>query len=137
MNIKIHSKNFDITPAIKDYINKKISSLEKFLEIKEGAICEVEIGRTTQHHKSGDIFRAEVNMLEIGNKQVYAVAEEVDLYTAIDIVRDEAERTIVSRKSKRFTMIRRGGAVIKNILKSINMENIRGLKSFRGFRRRK
>jgi|SRR3989344_349063 len=137
MNIKLHSKNFDITPSISDYITKKISSLEKFLRVKDGALCEVEIGRTTQHHKSGDIFRAEVNIIEVGSKQVYAVAEEADLYTAIDVVRDEAERVIVSKKNKRFTMIRRGGAVIKNILKSINVENIKSLKNFRGFKRKK
>ena len=99
MNIKIRSKDFDLTPAIEDYVNKKISSLEKFLEKKdEEVICEVEIGRTTMHHKSGDIFKAEVNIVQPGNKQIFAVAEEPDLYTAIDIVRDEAERELVSSK---------------------------------------
>ena len=96
MNIKIRSKNFDITPAINDYVSRKISSLEKFLGTKGNILCEVEIGRTTLHHKSGDIFRAEINIIEPGNKQIFAVAEEADLYSAIDVVRDEAEREIVS-----------------------------------------
>ena len=117
MNIKIRSKNFDITPAIDDYIHKKISSLEKFLTVKEGTLCEVEIGKTTMHHKSGDIFRAEVNIIEPGKTQVFAVAEEADLYAAIDVVRDEAEREIVSRKNKRTTLLRRGGAAVKGIIK--------------------
>ena len=122
MNIKIHCANFDLTPAINDYLLKKVSSLEKFLERKDGeVICEVEIGRTTRHHKSGDIFRAEVNITQPGNKQIYAVAEEADIYSAIDIVRDEAEREIVSQKSKQDTMIRRGGAKIKELLKMIDI----------------
>ena len=100
MNIKIRSKNFDITPAIDDYVNKKILTLEKFIDVKEGVLSEIEIGRTTTHHKSGDIFRTEVNITVPGSKQIYVVAEEADLYTAIDIVRDEAEREIVSVKNK-------------------------------------
>lgn len=124
MNIKIRSKNFDITPAIDDYVTKKISTLEKFLGVKDNILCEVEIGRTTTHHKSGDIFRAEVNIVEPGNKQIFAVAEEVDLYTAIDIVRDETEREIVSRKDKRNTLFRRGASQIKNLLKRINIRKV-------------
>lgn len=123
MNIKIRAKNFDITPAIDDYVSKKISSLEKFLEARDATICEVEIGRTTSHHKSGDIFRAEVNIMEPGKKQVFVVAEEADLYTAIDIVRDEAERAIVSQKNKHNTLLRRGSAKIKNLLKRINFRS--------------
>lgn len=120
MNIKIRSINFDITPAIDEYISKKVSSLEKFLEVSEGAICEVEIGRTTKHHNSGDIFKAEINLTQPGTKQVYAVAEEADLYTAIDVVRDEAERSIVSRKSKNITLLRKGSAKVKSLLKRLS-----------------
>lgn len=120
MNIKIRSINFDLTPAIEEYVNKKASSLEKFLQNKEGALCEVEIGRTTKHHNTGDIFRAEVNIMIPGGKQVYAMAEEAELYTAIDIVRDEAERVIVSQKNKRDTLFRRGSARIKSLLKRVD-----------------
>jgi len=122
MNIKIRSKDFDIIPPIDEYVNKKISSLEKFLDEQELAICEVEIGKSTKHHRSGEIFRAEVNILEPGNKQVYAVAEKIDIYAAIDTVRDEAERAIVSRKTKRETLFRRGRTRVKNLLKRINFK---------------
>ncbi len=120
MNIKITSKDFELTPAIEEYINKKVSSLEKFLGVQDNILCEVEVGKVTGHHKSGDIFRTEVNIVEPGNTQVYVVAEEADIYTAIDVVRDEAERVIVSKKKKKDTLFRRGGASIKNILKRIN-----------------
>ncbi|KND51114.1 MAG: hypothetical protein AB198_01695 [Parcubacteria bacterium C7867-003] len=123
MNIKIRSINFDLTEAIEEYVNKKASSLEKFLQNKEGALCEVEIGRTTKHHNSGDIFKAEINIMIPGGKQVYAMAEEAELYTAIDIVRDEAERVIVSQKNKRDTLFRRGSARVKNLLKRIDFRS--------------
>ena len=123
MNIKIRATNFDITPAIENYVTNKISSLEKFFggNAKEygSILCEVEIGRTTRHHKSGEIFRAEVNIVRPGNVQIFAFAEEFDLYAAIDVVRDELEREIVSKKDKRATLFRRGSARIKNMLKRI------------------
>lgn len=120
MNIKIRSVGFDLTPAIDEYVTKKISSLEKFLDANTDLLCEVEIGKTTNHHKSGDIFKAEINIIRPGNKQVYAVAEEAELYTAIDIVRDEAERVIVSQKNKSSTLFRRGSAKIKNLIRGFN-----------------
>ncbi len=119
MNIKIRATNFDITPAIESYVTSKISLLGKFLGGNGDILCEIEIGRTTHHHKSGDIFRAEVNIRKPGAKQIFAFAEEVDLYTAVDIVRDELEREIVSDKDKRTTLFRRGSARIKNLLKRI------------------
>lgn len=121
MNIKIRSINFDLTPAIEEYVNKKVSSLAKFLSSVEEILCEVEIGRTTKHHNSGDIFKAEINIMVPGGKQVYATSEEPDLYTAIDIVRDEAEREIVSLKNKKDTLFRRGAIRIKNLLKRIDV----------------
>lgn len=122
MNIKIRATNFEITPAIDEYVSKKISSLEKFIPMVDNVLCEVEIGRTTRHHKSGDIFKAEVNIVVPGNKQIFATAEEADLYTAIDVVRDEAEREIVSQKNKRTTLFRRGSMRIKDLLKRINIK---------------
>ena len=120
MKIKLRAKNFDITPAIDEYVSKKISTLEKFLDTKNESLCEVEIGRTTKHHNTGDIFKAEVNIVQPGNKQIYAVAEEIDLYTAIDVVRDEAERAIVSRKNKYKALWKKGASRIKDILKRVD-----------------
>lgn len=124
MQIKLRTTNFNLTPAIDDYVSKKISHLEKFINpdgtvLSHEILCEVEIGKTTEHHKSGDIFRAEVNIKCPGMEQIYAVAEESDLYAAIDIVRDEAEREIISRKQKRWALLRKGGIRIKELLKRI------------------
>lgn len=125
MNIKIRSVNFEVTDAINSYINKKVSSLDKFLSNSENILCEVEIGKTTEHHKSGDIFKAEINIDIPGGRQIYAVAEEVDLYTAIDVVRDEAERKIVSTKDKYKAVWRRGATQVKNLLKMIDPRRLR------------
>ncbi len=123
MNIKTRAINFDLTDAISEYVEKKVSSLGKFIPNSENVLCEVEIGRTTKHHNSGDIFKAEINIMVPGGSQVYAVAEESELYTAIDIVRDEAERAIVSQKNKKDTLFRRGASKVKQLLKKIDVFN--------------
>ncbi len=120
MNIKITTTNFEKTTAIEEYVMKKISSLERFLNTSGEILCEVELGKTTEHHKSGDIFKAEVNIVCPGNVQFYAVAEEADLYTAIDIVRDEVEQLIVNKKKKRETLFKRGALKFKNLLKRLH-----------------
>ncbi len=107
-----------MTPAIEDYAVKKVSSLEKFFgNDKDTALCEVELGKTTGHHKTGDIFRAEINIVRPGQNQFYAVAEESDLYAAIDVVRDQIEREIVAKKEKRETLFRRGATRFKSFFR--------------------
>jgi ribosomal subunit interface protein len=122
MNIKITTTHFDKTPAIEEYVIKKILPLRKLIESEQTLLCEVEIGKSSGHHKSGDIFRAEVNIVMPGGVQVYAEAEESDLYAAIDVVRDEVERAIVSGKKKRGAMFRRGAQRIKSMLKRFQRE---------------
>ncbi len=110
-----------MTPAIEEYVTKKVSSLGKFFgDDKNEALCEVELGKTTEHHKSGDIFRAEVNIVRPGQNQFYAVAEKSDLYAAIDVVRDQIEREIVAKKEKRETLFRRGASQFKSLVRKIS-----------------
>ncbi|MES2216766.1 MAG: ribosome-associated translation inhibitor RaiA [Patescibacteria group bacterium] len=119
MNIKTRTTNFEMTPAIEAYVEKRISSLEKFLKgASDAVICEVELGKTTNHHKSGEIFKAEINMVRPGGDQLYAVAEKEDLYSAIDVVRDEVERKIVATKEKKETLFRRGASKFKSIIRN-------------------
>lgn len=118
LNIKTRSSNFVQTPAIEDYVTKRVSSLSKFLnDHNENILCEVELGKSTNHHKSGEIFRAEINIVRSGKDQYFAVAEGIDLYSAIDKVRDEIEREIVGRKEKRETLFRRTASRFKSFFK--------------------
>ncbi len=114
MNVK--ATGISLTPAIDDYIWKKINMLEKFFERE--ALASVEVGRTTKHHKSGDIFRAEIKITTNG-QIYYAVSEKDDLYTAIDEVKDKIVRELTSRRKKVIRLFRRGGAKIKDLIKGI------------------
>jgi ribosomal subunit interface protein len=118
MNINIKTSNISLTDAISDYTSKRLESVKQFLASDPTVRCDVELGRTTNHHKNGDIFRAEIHITG-KDKDFYASAEEVDLYKAIDMVRDEIQREVRSEKSRKISLLRRGGAKIKNLIKGL------------------
>lgn len=117
MQIKIKATNMNLTDAIRAYVEEKIQSVEKFIIVhkQEEVFTEVEIGKTTNHHNSGEVFRAEV-MIRVRGKQFRAVSEKSDLYAAIDDVRGELVREINSNKGRERTLVRRGAGMIKNLL---------------------
>ena len=117
MNIKITFTNLPKSPAAEEYVSKKLNSLEKFFKGEKEVLAEVELARTTGHRKSGeDIYKAEVNITYMG-RQFYVVAEKEDLYVAIDEMRDEAERAVVSNRKKYLTTFRCGALKIKKLIR--------------------
>ena len=60
MNINLQGKNMELTEAIKDYVLKRVTNLEKLLSTIETRGGEVmvnfEVGKSTKHHKSGVVF---------------------------------------------------------------------------------
>jgi putative sigma-54 modulation protein len=101
MKLILYGKNLDLTPSIKAFVEEKIGSVSKFLKPAEDSLAEarVEIAKPSKHHRSGFIYRAEVN-LKIGSRFFRAAAEHLDLYTAVDFARDEIERQIKEHKER-------------------------------------
>ena len=124
LNIKIKGTNIELVPTIQEYVEKRLNGLEKFMRHNEtgGPTVFVEVGRTTNHHKNGDVYRAEVNM-KSGGVDLYAFSETEDLYSAIDDMRTEAVRVLTETKDRRDTMFRRGARSVKKMLKGISKRN--------------
>lgn len=100
MQIDVYAKNIELTPAIRSFVEEKIGSLVRFLEGRsENLQARVEVGKPSRHHKSGQVFYAEVN-LKVGGKLFRASEEHLDLYVAIDRVRDELEIQIKKFKNR-------------------------------------
>ena len=118
MKIKTTATNMEMTSAIESYIDEKLASIEKFAipHVDEELSVEIEVGKTTNHHNSGDVFRAEANV-RVRGKHFRATSEKSDLYAAIDEVRNELVRELNSYKGKERTMVRKGAGVIKNLLR--------------------
>lgn len=119
MRINIKATNIELTEALRAYTEDKVRMIEKLLPAEAAAIAEVEVGKETQHHKNGEVFRGEIN-LEYSGQHLYAVEHASDLYAAVDLVKDEMARLIKDRQEKKNTLMRRGGRKIKNMLRRLN-----------------
>ena len=117
-NVKV--TDFSLTPAISSYLESRINHLDKFVspDNKEATMCYVEIGKTTNHHKKGDLFVAEFTV-HIGGKSFRASTKQEDLYAAIDIVTEEMTEELRTFKDRKVSAIKRGGAKLKSLIKGI------------------
>ena len=100
MKIIIKTTQIELTPALKEYTEGKIGSLGKFLkkfDIKKEVEIFVEIGKTTKHHKSGEIFYAEATM-ELPKKVLRVENSNADLRAAIDSIKDVLKQSIQKYK---------------------------------------
>ena len=98
MKINIKATNAKLTPAAHEMINEKIGSLDKYFDnIIE---ADVEIGLTSFHHRSGDIFRAEAN-LTVPGTVLRAEAETDNVDKSINEVRDKLKLELIRYKEKK------------------------------------
>lgn len=118
MKHNIKTLDMQLTKAISDYLEKRIAHLDKFVDsdIRESLMCYVELGKTTKHHKKGDLFKMELT-INTGGKSFRAEAEESDLYASIDVATDEMSEELKSFKDKKKSLLKRGGAKIKDFLR--------------------
>lgn len=112
MNIKITGKELKATEAIKDYIEKKLSRLEKYFETEDLDVQvmikverELQIADISASYK-GDSFRA--------------VTENKDLYASIDEDIDILERQIRKAKTKKERMNKDESLRIKEIAPEVH-----------------
>ncbi len=112
--ITLKATNIELTDEMETYVNKRVQSLDKYLS--SGELVHVEVGKNTNHHKNGDVFRAEVR-LTYQSKHLYAVSEKGDLFSAIDEAKDDMVGLITSRKERVKAEFRRGAQKVKNLMK--------------------
>ncbi|HVY35663.1 MAG TPA: ribosome-associated translation inhibitor RaiA [Candidatus Paceibacterota bacterium] len=117
MNISIKATGIELTPAIKDYAEKRLKSISKFTDGEPTLM--VEIGKATSHHKQGEIFEARVNVTTPLGKHYYAISEKADLYEAIDDIRAEVVHEITAAKGKQESVFRRGARKFKNMIRGL------------------
>ena len=119
MKINIKATNIELTPGISAYVEKKMLAVEKHLPAGAEILAQVEVGKSTQHHKSGEIFKAEIHLSGAGIDQ-YAMSEQTDLYAAIDTLKDDIVRNLTHTKGRRFALARRGARAVKDMMRGFN-----------------
>lgn len=119
MKINIKGTGIELTPAITEYVEKKLSVVSKYMAENDSLVAQVEVGKNSQHHKSGDVFRAEAHLIG-GGIDLYAFSEQPDLYAAIDMLKDELSHKLNHLKGKRQTLMKRGGQAVKDMMRGFN-----------------
>lgn len=126
MQITLQSKNLELTEAIKDYVSKRVTNLEKLLsdiETNKGeARVKFEVRKTTNHHKAGEIFHADCT-INIDGNNFYGESDHADLYSAIDEVKMQLFNDINKNKDRKQTLFRRGAKSVKKMVKGISKRN--------------
>ena len=112
----IKATNTDLTPELRVLAEERLAPLVKFVpsggQVK---VCDIELEKRPEH-QTGKIFRAEVN-IEIDGKLFRAEATDETFENALDRVRDMLQREIRKDKERGQTMLRRGGARVKDFLR--------------------
>lgn len=103
MNYNIRGENIEVTPAIRDYVEKKVSKLERYFnEVPD-----------TNVHVNLKVYQGKSSKVEvtIPLPQLVLRAEEVneDMYAAIDLITDKLERQIRKHKTKVNRKLRENG----------------------------
>ena len=117
MRYNLQGTHIELTPAITQYVSKRMRSFHKVLDMSDTSIyADVEVGRTTNHHQNGELFRAEIQLYLAGGN-LRAVAVRHDLYAAIDEVRDIMMRDIRRHYERRTKRARDGARRLKRELR--------------------
>lgn len=126
MQINLQGKNIELTEAIKEYVLKRVTNLEKLLSRIEGrqgkVMVNFEVSRSTNHHKSGEVFHADC-LIKIDGKEFYSSADKEDLYQAVDAIKDSLYNEINKNKDRTQTLFKRGATSIKKMMKGLSKKN--------------
>jgi len=115
MRTTIRHKDLDMTPALSEYIEKKlVSSVARFVAASGGdlPILDIEVGRGTHHHHKGIVFYAAAH-LTVGRLVLRAEEYARDVREACDEVRKSLEREWLGEKGRATALARRRGRRVK------------------------
>ena len=116
MRVSLKSTNIKLSESTREYVDwKLVRMVEKFLS-KDGepTMLDIEVGKTTRHHKTGPFFRAEAN-LKIGKTLLRAEEEAETLNEAIDEVEYALGREIKKFKERKRALMLKGARRLKGL----------------------
>ena len=96
MRTIVKGKNLEVPDAVRQYAERKMRRLERFLDDRTEAILEISI----EHHRSTDASRIAEVTLVIDGQALRGRADAVTYEAAIDEVVDKVERRAVDHREK-------------------------------------
>ena len=99
VQIKINVKNMDLNDKLRDYVEKKVAKLDRYLDIIDQAQVDLTHAKTARNAKD-----RQVAQLTIRGKGVVLRAEErtEDMFASVDLVLDKINRQIERYKGRHW-----------------------------------
>ncbi len=98
MNLIIRGKNIQVTPALKDHVERRIGKLEKFLQFDE-----VQVALSVEKDRQ----KVEVT-IPLTNYILRGEEETTDMYSSVDMVIDKLEKQVDKYKTRFYNKNRNG-----------------------------
>ena len=100
MKVTIKATSLDLTPEVKEAIEEKIATLDKFISHIDASVeAFVEVAVETRHHKKGRIYYAEAS-IKVPGEIIRSEAREENIYKAINTVKDELQVRLKKHKER-------------------------------------
>jgi len=112
----IKTTGIELTPEISNHIDTVLRAIEKKVryEGSDEVRCDIEVGQTRDQHSIA--WRAEMD-LQINGVFYRSEGTGENIKTALDEVQEEITRSIRRDKRKQASLLRRGGAKLKEMLR--------------------
>lgn len=119
MQIHFKGTNYDLPANITELARKKVESLAKYIgENRENARAYVDLGKETEAHQNGKIWRADINF-DVEGSRFYAKAVEDSIEKAIDRSVSELARELQTARKRQQSLVKKGGGVIKSLMRGL------------------
>lgn len=102
MNLNITGHHLDITPAIRGYVEEKMSRVTRHFD----QVIDVSVILSVEKLNN----KAEVN-LHVPGRDIYVESIDADMYAAIDALADKLDRQVLKHKEKSGNVHRESGGV--------------------------
>jgi ribosomal subunit interface protein len=99
ITLDIHAKNIELNDPLRTFIKEKIDDLEHLLGDVGPVHAHIEVSIPSQHHNSGPIYYAEVN-LDLNGAVLRAEANNFDMHSAIVDAKDALKVRIKKHKER-------------------------------------
>jgi ribosomal subunit interface protein len=114
MIYNVRGENIEVTPALREYVEKKIGKLERYFDYTEDV--HVHVNLKVYNDKQGKI---EVT-IPMPHLLLRAEERHDDMYAAIDLVADKLERQIRKHKTKVNRKLRDRDKEVKQVVAAHN-----------------
>ena len=117
IGFSVKTTDLELTSNISRHIEKTIKSLDRFVKNMDAVVwASIEISRTSRHHKSGKIYRAEIQ-IHLPGKLMRSEAISNTIFRAINETRGDLQRELKQYRGKKISIQKRGFRKLKRIIK--------------------